>query len=144
MNKYSIHTERYEVSQELFSILSNIFLNADCDIHKFRFRHVHKLSETLKTLFLDISVWQYVYVDKQQDEIYSNEFKKLHNYLIGLKFENVIVEPISIEFDDGLYRRQIDFKILVDKENSLAKIPYNERSSNERIYSNIMCRQIGY
>ena len=29
MNSYPLHIEQYEVSQELFSILSNIFLNAD-------------------------------------------------------------------------------------------------------------------
>lgn len=97
-------------------------------------------------MFLDISIWQYVYEDEQQNEIYLDEFKKLYTHLIGLsRIERVIIEPPSIEYDDNIICHQIDFKILVDKESSLAKIPYNERSSNERtLHSNIMCRQIGY
>lgn len=128
--KYAPAEEKYFVSQEIFSLLNDIFINANCDIHKFRFRSFQIVKETLDNYIFRISVWQYVFVGEQEDKLIFNEFNKLSDYVNSMsKFDKAeFIEPYFAGDNDGVYYRQMSFRIIVDKDNSLPKISHNEWS----------------
>lgn len=130
--KYAPSEEKYFVSQEIFFLLKTMFDNANCDIHKFRFRNFQISKETLDNYIFQISVWQYVFIGEQEDKLMFNEFNKLSDYINNMsKFNKAeYIEPYFVGDNNGVYYRQMSFRIIVDKDSSLPKIPHNEMSLN--------------